>query len=342
MKTPAPDINETRLVESINAEYGLNISSVIFVPKGEEAYTYTAQDLDGMRYFIRVQPTARAMLLKHVYEVTHLLHTKYDLPQVVAPYATRHGTFTMSFSEYIGAVFPFIEGSTLYEQGASVTDVMQAATLLAAVHQRATACNLPALQQETFDNPFREPILHALQAIQKSNPLGNPYQHRVRDLLVAERTDILATLEMMERLQSKAQQLATDWVLTHGDPNLDNFLKDPRGTLHLTDWGEIAIGPPERDLFAFTGSSTQFEVFLQSYISSRDTLKLHQDIFAFYYYRWTMQEIADYATRILFQKKGPIEDEHAWSELQAYLPIRHDDITHGLQELQIVLDRLLG
>jgi aminoglycoside phosphotransferase (APT) family kinase protein len=159
-------------------------------------------------------------------------------------------------------------------------------------------------------------------------------------LLQAEQTDILATFVKMDQSGVRAKALSTDWVLTHGDPNLDNLLKDGHGQLHLTDWGEIALGPPERDLFAFTGEG--FEAFLRTYKRLRQHVVLHAEIFAFYFYRWTMQEIADYATRILFERRGQVEDEHAWAELQPYLPIRHDHIAQGLRELQAVLERVLG
>ncbi len=143
----------------------------------------------------------------------------------------------------------------------------------------------------------------------------------------------------MDEMADRARQLTGDWVLTHGDPNLDNFLKDKAGRLHLTDWGEVALGPPERDLFMFTGES--FEIFLRPYVRVRTDVALHPEIFAFYFYRWTMQEIADYTARILFGDMGPVEDEHAWAELQPYLPIQHDSIALSVQALKEVLERVL-
>jgi hypothetical protein len=264
-----------------------------------------------------------------------MLHAHSDLRQVLAAYPTARGTFTVRIGEYTVALFPFVDGDTLYNQATTDVDIIEAASLLAALHRRGTPLAPPTLRRETFENPFSAPILHALDAANHRLPGPNTYRRQVYELLVAEQTDILATLDRMDELQLRAQALDFDWVLTHGDPNLDNFLKDPEGLLHLTDWGELALGPPERDLFAFTGE--HFALFLRHYVVATGTRTFHPDLFAFYFYRWALQEIADYTTRILFRNLDPLEDEHAWQSLQPYLPIPHAQIAHGLDEVQALL-----
>ena len=336
MKTDTRDIDKHALAEAINAAYGIDVAELTFMPKGEDAYAYFARSSDGTRHFVRVQPIGRAPALEEVYRATRALHEEHGLRQVVAPCTAHHNTFTIDFGPYIVAVFPFIEGTTLWEQGASDNDVAAAATLLAAVHQ----CDLqflPPLATEPFANPFAAPIRRALSVAAAPSADFTSLQRAACRLLRAEQADIEATVQRMAQLGDAARQHTTTRVLTHGDPNLDNFLKDSRGTLHLTDWGEIAIGPPERDLFAFTGP--RFDLFLQQYVVARGPLALHVETFAFYFYRWSLQEIADYATRLLFQQLGPAEDAHAWAELQEYLPVQHAKIVQDLEALQDVCSR---
>jgi thiamine kinase-like enzyme len=340
MKTAAPDIDHAHLIDLINGEYNIAIDSLRFVPKGEEAYVYIGQTQNEERYFVRAQPHAPTVALDQTYTITHALHRQHGLHQVVAPIATQQHTYTLQFRNYTVAVFPFIAGRTVYEQSATDADLRAAAMLLAAVHQSPPSVVALPLRKESFDNPFRTPILHALAVAENEPVHATAYQQDVCRLLTAERADMLATLERMQRMQAQAQTLPIDWIVTHGDPNLDNFLKDGQGTLHLTDWGEVALGPPERDLFSFTGDS--FAVFLQHYATFTGNLTLHLDLFTFYFYRWTMQEIADYATRILFKEFGPIEVEHAWAELQPYLPIRHMEIAQGVQNVQNVIEHVLS
>ncbi len=338
MKIDSQHIDKQQLVHAINAAYDLNIRSITFVPKGEEAFTYIGRTDSSEPYFIRVQLAVSAIQLERVYPIIYALHEQYGLSQVVAPFMTRDNTLVISFHDYIVAVFPYIEGTTLYKQAPSEIDITATAILLARLHQLPR--NLLSLRQEDFDNPFRAPILHALNAACTPSVAGTFLQREVCRLFLAERADIMRTLERMEQLQAKAQLLVSNWSLTHGDPNRDNFLKDQRGCLHLTDWGELAIGPAERDLMHWTGDA--FEPFLRQYARLRPHLTLHREVFEFYFYRWSMQEIADYATRILFRQLGPTEDEHAWAELQDYLPVQHNGIAEGVQDVQAVINRVLG
>jgi thiamine kinase-like enzyme len=342
MKTDTNDIDKHHLAQVLSEQYSLELTTFTFLPRGEDAYTYSASSQDGQFYFIRAQPPSRDRALEQPYVATHVLHTRYGMTQVVAPYPNRQQVFTTNYNGYAVAVFPFIEGRTLYSQGASNSDIEGAAHLLANVHEASDLLDAAPLKTETFENPFKSPILRALERAGEYIPDENSYRREAGKLLMAEYADVLATLERMEQAKRQVPLLTTEWVLTHGDPNLDNFLKDVAGVLHLADWGEIAIGPAERDLVAFSGE--QFEVFLSYYIKSRSRkhINLHADIFKFYLYRWAMQEIADYSTRILLQNMGPQEDEHAWKELQDYLPIRHHDIEREVQELQTTVQRILG
>lgn len=340
MKADSSDIDKDCLRSLINAEYGLRISVLTFVPCGEDAYIYTAQNADNQPLFIRVQPFSKGKQLETAYAVTSLLHNYYGLKQVVAPYRTRHGNFTFSFKAYTVAVFPFIDGVTLYRQNVSEDEIRATARLLAQVHQQRLVYDSFMIPHETFDNPFQAPIDQAIRVADRVPTSCNLYQRLACQLLIAHRADILAMFGYMQWLQGQTQALVRDWALTHGDPNRDNFLKAQDGTLYLTDWGELAIGPPERDLVHWTGET--FEVFLRHYAQLRPTLTLHRTLFEFYFYRWSLQEIADYATQILFRELGAVENEHALEELQNYLPVRHKDIAARLEQVEWVIKQVLG
>jgi aminoglycoside phosphotransferase (APT) family kinase protein len=338
LKTQPYHIDPQQLTQAVNAAYGLGLTSLTFLPKGEDAYAYLGRTTHGARYFVRAQATLRAGALESAQRVTYALHTRYGLQTVVAPLPNQAGTFTLNYGSYTVSVFPFISGRTLYDQGATDADLVQAANIMAQLHQSRAVDEIPFLPYERFENPFEPPLLQALEAIDSPTTYPDSYQRRVIRLLAAEQTDLLTTLAQMKNLGAKAQALTSNWVLTHGDPNLDNLLKDDQGQLHLTDWGDLAIGPPERDLFTFTGE--RFEEFLRPYLHACEKVQLHLEMFNFYFYRWAVQEIADYTTRILFQDLEPVENEHAWLELQPYLPIRHRDIAASVEAVQVVLKEI--
>src|SRR5205085_10546360 len=97
-------------------------------------------------------------------------------------------------------------------------------------------------------------------------PLANPTQERLRALMLANRANILTTLETMRRVTATALSVEGDQVLTHGDPNWSNILVDSAGVFHLLDWDDLALGPPEADLVFFSDRPPErFEAFLREY-----------------------------------------------------------------------------
>ena len=54
MKVEAPDIQRSALKRLLEAEYGLSIADLTFVPVGEESYSYRATTHSGANYFVKV------------------------------------------------------------------------------------------------------------------------------------------------------------------------------------------------------------------------------------------------------------------------------------------------
>ncbi|HVC35718.1 MAG TPA: aminoglycoside phosphotransferase family protein [Chloroflexota bacterium] len=340
MKTDTSGIDTRQFIRQINADYALTVTSLTFLPMGEDAYAYISEGGDGRHFFVKAQAVGSPTTLETALELTSDLRTRGGLWWVVAPLENQRGRFTFSYLGYTVAVFPYLECTRAYEAGLSEEQWIQTAWLLAALHRSRSRLTVPPHWRETFDNPFRAPILRALWSAEEAPSSGNSYRDRARQLLLAERTDVVAALDELERLTGEARRLDLESVITHGDPNLANILIDQRGRLHVIDWGEIALGPPARDLSFFTGA--RFEAFLRHYLAAGGSPRLHPTSFAFYQLRWVLQEIADYSTRILFQNTDPLEDEHAWTELTDYLPIRHQHLRANFDEIAQVLGRVRG
>ena len=113
---------------------------------------------------------------------------------------------------------------------------------------------------------------------------------------------------------------------------------DTENRLHLIDWDGVCLGPPEKDLVSFTGE--RFEVVLERYLRERQCdVSLHADIFGFYIYEWTLNEIRDYSTKILFKNKDTQQNEYDWESLQEYLPPNRELMEEGIAAIQGTLDR---
>ena len=149
---------------------------------------------------------------------------------------------------------------------------------------------------------------------------------------------ILETMERYDSLGRSAEALQTPFVITHGDPTPGNLILDTENRLHLIDWDGVRLGPPEKDLVSFTGE--RFEVVLERYLTERQSdVSLHADIFGFYIYEWTLNEIRDYSTKILFKNRDTQQNEYDWESLQDYLPPDRASMEDGIAAIRDTLDR---
>ena len=334
MQHDTSGISYEQLIQLINLEYDLGIVSVVFLPRGEEAFAYLATGADGRRHFVRMQESARTADLGIALRVAARLRADCALEEVVAAYRNRRGSYTSYLGRYTVVLFPYVEGVSAWERPLTDEQVERAAAMMARLHASLRCFAGPMPLRATFANPFAAPIERVLEGCRRPVPLGK-WQQRVRELVLAEERAIRAGLERMRWMEEQLRALDLDWVMTHGDPNRANIIVAPDGGLHLIDWGEIAIGPRERDLFAFTGD--HFRRFLRRYLDCDPAARLHVPVFAFYEWRWTMQEIADYTTRILFGNGSPAEQEYWWGELRPYLPIPESAMAARVEEIRQVI-----
>jgi aminoglycoside phosphotransferase (APT) family kinase protein len=328
-------VSESVLVSHLRDTFGLPISTVAVSPQGEDAYAYRAGTAAGEHYFVRVQRGTADERQETVYAALEQLQAECGLTPIVAPLRTTQGHFTSRLEEHTVSVFPFIDATTAYDVPLSDTHWRRLAAIMATLHYSGERCRIPELPRETFANPFATAITQALQRATSAFPPTSPQQQQVMALLREQRADLEATLQEIDRLGAQYRRLALTLVPTHGDPNLANVLLDGAESLHLIDWGELALGPRERDLMFFTGE--RFAAFLETYLERDGRMRLHPELFAFYLYRWALQEIADYTSRLLLEPSNAEAQAHAWQELQPYLPIPHAAIAIGVDAVRQTL-----
>ena len=339
MRVDTSGIDQEQLARFVDDAYALDIVTLSFLPKGEASYSYVAVERRGTRWLIKVQETTRTVDLEVRLRAVRFVYAECGFTQVVAPRPNRWGNCTCRYEHYTVTVFPFVEGETIEPGRQTDAYVSRFASLLGSFHSHGRMLPFP-MPRETFDQPFEERILHALRAVENPGYVANPVQERLRDLLLAQRANILTTLEQMRQVTAEVRSLDLDWVLIHGDPNWENILVDRSGTYHLLDWDDVCLGPPEHDLVYFSDRSPErFEAFLRQYLATNTGARLHSAVFALYWYTWITQEIATYTTRILFGTGDSTEAEHTWAELQPYVPTSHADIAAGIRQIEEVLAR---
>ncbi len=330
--------DKTELLEHLSTASGLPLQSITFFPEGEDSYGYVVASETGEKYFAK----ASTSVLNSCLQVASRLRHQCNISSVVAPLETQEGALSIPWQDFQVSLFPFIEGKSrwdLWKVGKDFTDaeLSQTAALLATIHRSTDAITLNNLTVAKYDLPLRKELHVILEAPWKIPP-QNRYQKQLLEAITQHRSEILQTLERYDSLGRSASALQTPFVITHGDPTPGNLIIDAENRLHIIDWDGVCLGPTEKDLVSFTGE--RFEVVLESYLAERrNPVRLHADIFGFYIYEWTLNEIRDYGTKILFKNDDAQQNEYDWESLQDYLPPNQTLMEDGIAAVRNTLGR---
>lgn len=333
MQHDTSGLDLARLAERIRYDYAIDLASLTYQPVGEDGYHYLGEGANGRRSFVRAQrlrPGASLSDLAAAYRAATRLQSLPGLGAIVAPLPSRRSDLIFRDGRYGVAVFPFVEGTTAFDAPVADSVWAEIATFFATLH-RTPPTGIPIRARETFANPFEKPIQRSLAWARGRAKARNAYQQQVRELLLANQYDLEALRQMLALVHVAHRDVASSLVITHGDANLANIVVDAAGRIHVVDWGDLAFGPPERDLVSFAGP--RFAAFLQAYRVAGGIVELRSEVVQFYCYRWIAQEIADYTTRILFDDVDSAQDAHAWNELQSYLPIPWERTAREIMEI---------
>ena len=331
--------DKSELLEHLRAAYGLPLQSITFFPEGEDSYGYVVASETGETYFAKASASVPNSRLR----VASLLRNQGNISGVVAPLETQEGELSVPWQDFRVALFSFIEGKSrwdLWKVGKDFTDIelSRAGALLATIHECTDAIASNNLTVATYDLPLRHELQTVLEAPQKIPP-QNRYQKQLLEAIAQHSSEILQTLERYDSLGHSASALQTSFVITHGDPTPGNLIIDAENRIYIIDWDGVCLGPPEKDLVSFTGE--RFEVVLESYLTERQNgTALHADIFGFYIYEWTLNEIRDYGTKILFKNSDSQQNAYDWESLQDYLPPDRKLMEDGIAAVRNTLGRL--
>ena len=328
--------DKTYLLEHLNTAYGLPLQSITFFPEGEDSYGYIVVSEAGGKYFAKASMSVPNSSLKAAYHLRY----RCSVRNVVAPLETQDGLLSIPWQDFQVALFPFIKGKSrwdLWKVGKDFTDteLTQTAALLATIHDCTDSVNLTYLPRAEYRLPLREKLYDVLESPREILP-QNRYQQQLLGAIARYRSEIFQTLERYDNLGRSAEALQTSFVITHGDPTPGNLILDMQNRLHIIDWDGACLGPPEKDLVSFTGE--RFEVVLERYLTERESdVSLHADIFGFYIYEWTLNEIRDYGTKILFKNGDTQQNEYDWESLQEYLPPDRKSMEDGIAAVRRIL-----
>jgi spectinomycin phosphotransferase len=295
MLLPNPDVDERALAGLVAARYGADPAGLAFAPVGGDGWHYRCPP-----FWISVRRDRQG----HdpaAYRAARELRDA-GLEFVLAPLPDAAGRLVHVLGRFPVVVLPLVEGATLFETGLRPGEAEEVARMCRRLHATCPATRLGAA---TFDLPFRDELRSGLECAMRAGSHHGPYGEPLRALISRNRSAILAMVAEIEALAEACRADPAPFVLTHGEPNPGNVLRDTSGRLHLIDWGDLRLGPPERDWTSLVGLGLD--------------LPLREPFARFYHLRWDLGEIAEYTARFAAPHRGDAEDADRWRELGLYL-----------------------
>ena len=254
MRDKPTGLDEQDLIVGCARGWGIEVSSIAYLPVGAGSYHWAVTGSRGVRWFAkvdRVRGEEEIDQLRASLETALALHRDAGLDFVVSPVPAGDGAVLRRLtSRYALTVFPMIAGSAAGFGPHRRDGLPEMARLLARLHL-ATPAVAHLAPRADLRLPGRDRLQEALADLDRPWTAG-PHAEPARRLLATHAGRVRRWLATFDRLVGA---VGARRVITHGEPHPGNVMRTPAGT-RLIDWGTAQLAPPERDLWMLTTAFT--------------------------------------------------------------------------------------
>jgi spectinomycin phosphotransferase len=301
-----PPLDETRIIDDLQEQYGLSVSEVTFLPLGADVNTavYRAEGGTGTRCFVKLR---RGAFDEMTVIVPKMLHNQ-GVKQVIPPLETQTHGLWASLDEYKLMVFPFVEGHSGWEIPLKDQHWMEFGKALKCVHQAILPqAVLDRLPRETFSPYWRERVREFMRQVE-AQVYDEATAAQLADFLKSKKGEINQIVNRAEQLAAEVERQSLPFILCHADIHVGNLLIDAHDTLHVVDWDTLTLTPKERDLMFIGGGlgsgshSPEDEVRL--FYEGYGKTEINRTALAYYRYERIVQDIVAYCEQLLLTDEG--------------------------------------
>lgn len=227
---------------------------------------------------------------------------------VVAPVDTRTQQLWGHCQQFHSVLYPYIEGTTGMDHGMSALQWRSFGQQLHRIHTMQVRAPLRHMLQR---EQFRPPWLPTVQAIHKSIntwPIGDSYSAELIDFWRVKSVEISYLIKRISALGHELRANARDFGLSHGDIHTANIVLDQIQQINIVDWDYPMFAPKERDLRFVVGSVIGVPVQQheeQWFFEGYGQPAIDYKALAYYRYERVMQDLGDYAQRVLLRRDAP-------------------------------------
>jgi spectinomycin phosphotransferase len=307
-----PDVNHDTILGQLSAQFGITATALEFIPSGEDssAWAYRAETADGSAYVLKLR---RGQVNQAGLTIPRYLQEQ-GLPHIVAPVPGRNGALSVTANDFAWMVYPFVAGSSAHEAGMSEAQWIEYGSALRQIHGTTLSSHLlDTVRRESYV-PKATQLIMELDAHIGMRQFSDQVEETLVAVWRARRGQIRELADRAGALGLRLRQKHPPEVLCHADIHTANVLLDAAGQLWIVDWDEVMLAPKERDLMFVVGglgsewvNPQQTTWFFRGYGRVMvDPLAL-----AFYRYDWAVQDIAEYAARVMLRPELGTESKRS-------------------------------
>jgi spectinomycin phosphotransferase len=305
-----PGLDLDTLAACLDAEYGLRVSAITFLPLGYDlnaaVYKVIAEDRRAFFLKVRFGPVRESGLL-----VPWAL-SKRGIRNVLAPLRTQSAGLWGSCDGRILVLYPFITGENAMVAGMTDEQWRDFGSTLQAVHSSGLAEEFRGrLPVETFALPSGALVRRILDLADTTE-----FENEVAAWFAAFwRENAARICQMLARAEELGRRLqkAFEHVLCHADIHAANILVGDNGRIHLIDWDGPLIAPRERDLLFVVGSRIartvepkEEELFFAGY----GPVEIDPEALIYYRYERIVEDLGEIGRSVLLDP-GPSDQMRA-------------------------------
>jgi spectinomycin phosphotransferase len=333
----------SELGEAVRQAFGVDISSLEYLPVGFVGAHFLASDPEGRRYFLTVYDGSRlaqisARRLPFTLAVIHHLQQSGQFTNLVVPLLTRQGKYWAEHDGRPVIVYPYVEGHLLAEEGASDEIRGELGRLVAQLHQAKMGPGIINPIREEFNFHFEAPLRQSLARLDTEVENMDRGRKALRNLILPHRGKIHDLLLSLHELAARVQRISPPFVICHTDLHPWNIIRTVDRKLVVIDWEGVCLAPAEYDLFMFAGHG--FETFLMAYYEAGGRRNLSAEGFAYYFYRRNLEDLTDFILRILDEHGGDERDRKDLEGMQQDCLADWPYLETAVERMKGVLDEI--
>jgi spectinomycin phosphotransferase len=300
-----PDLSDHLIITSVQAEYGLEVTQVTFLPLGYDMNTAVFQ-LDthnGATYFLKLRKGPFDQITVAIPQFLSSL----GIHAIIPPLKTRNNQLFGVLTDYTIILYPFIPGKDGYQKKLADHHWIELGRTLKMVHNAQVPSDLiPLIPRETYNPQWRESVKQFQDQVETIR-FTDAVAEKLSTFMKRKRQVISHMVRRVEELSGLITRQPGVFVLCHSDAHPGNFLIADNDRLYLVDWDNPIVAPRERDLMFFGSGMSgdppggrEERLFFQGY----GDVEIDHSALTYYRFERIIQDIAEFCKQILLTRFG--------------------------------------